>query len=334
MDMMFIHADSNFEEKGVLTEIKSADIEIRQDPEAEYIDNTFSITLDEAIWANDPIYCGDYVYVPNSEWGGVVTLLKHSTEDQTVVIQGATWRGLLFQRRVEPPEGEGYKVLTSVDANEAIRQAVGIKYGSLFSVTSESAGVNVSAQWRYQTVADALHATLRAYGLRLNVTFNNSIPTVILSAEAVDDLTDEIEISQDYGVNFQSETGNIESANHCLALGAGQLASRNVLNVYYYNGQFYTSKPAGLAEADIRTVILDYPNAEDNDELLKSAIERLTEHIPHESINIDQELIDLDAQLGDIIGVRDRLTGMVGTSEISKKILTIIDGVLTIDSEV
>ena len=333
--MIFIHAGADFEEHGVIGEIMSADMEVSQATDAELIDNTFSVTVAESVWEADPILEGHHIYALDSEWGGPVTLVRHSTRDRSVTVQGPTWRGLLFQRRIEPGPGDDYLVLTGVDANAAISAAVGDKYGSLVYVDPAASGITVSAQWRYQTVAGGLHSVLRAYGARLAVRFNNVLDRIELSAEAVDSLTDEIEISQDYGVDFTSVTGNVELANHCLALGSGELAGRTVLNVYRYNGQYYTTRPEGLAYEDLRTVILDYPNAEDADDLLQSAIEKLSETAPEQSITVDQLTAEIsDVELGDLIGVRDRLTGMAAESEITSKILKITDGNLSIDVKV
>lgn len=333
-ELNFIHADAGMAERGMLWHVRQADMEIDQSAGAELISNTWSLTIAEPEWEADPIEIGHFIYAPGTEWGGPVTNVLHSTEEATVTLQGPTWRGLLFQRRIEPPAGSAYLVLNRVDANEAIRTAIGSKYGSLFSPEQGTAGIVVSAQWRYQTVAGGLHSVLRSAGARLKLSFDNVNATVKVSAESVNDLTDIVEISQDYGVNFTSQKGNIEYANHCLALGNGQLEERAVLNVYFYNGQYYTARPADMQEEDLRTVLLDYPNAEDADELLTSAIERLQEKSLIQSIKIDSELIGLDAQLGDIIAVRDRLTGMAATSEVVRKILTIQDARLSISTEV
>lgn len=332
--LIFIHANAEFEEQGVLSAILSADMEVDQSVGAELIDNTWSITISADAWEQDPVRIGDYVYAPGTEWGGPVTTLQNSTSEGSITLQGPTWRGLLFQGRIEPPAGEAYLVLNNVDANEAIDTAIGDKFGGLFNVPSAASGISVSASWRYQTIAGGLHSALRAAGARLVLVFNNLTGKVDISATTVDDLTDEVEISQDYGVNFVSTDGNIQFANHCLALGSGQLTARIVLNVYAYNGQYYTTKPAGMTDAEIRTVLLDYPNTEDQQELLRVAIERLEEKAAVQSIRIDAELIGLNAELGDLIGVRDRLTGMTATSEVVRKILTITDGRIVVSTEV
>lgn len=331
--LTWIHADAQLRELRVLNEITAADMQIDISAGAQLIDNTWSVTVPEDLWSLAPILEGHYIYSPGTEWGGPVTLIRHDTAAQAVTLQGPTWRGLLYQKRIYPPAGEGYLEITD-DANSLIAQVVGSVFGSLFTVESASAGVTVTAKYRYQSMAAGLENTLRKYGLRLGIVFDNTAPAVILSAEPVNDLEQTVEISQDYGVDFVSQIGNVELANHCLALGSGELAERMVLNVYRVGTTCYLTRPESLPESAVRTAVLDYPNAETEDDLMQSAIETLQEHAPAQSIDVNELKIDVSADLGDRIPVRDRVTGLTATSEIINKILTIQNGTTAISMKV
>lgn len=329
--LTFYHANADLEEQGVLDDILELDISVDIGVNADAIDNSFSITVSESLWKRQPILNGHMIYVPDTEWGGIVTNIVHSTREGTVKIEGTTWRGILHQVIVEPPSGQAYVVLSGVDANEAIRTAVNGRLPGLIAVDPGNAGVNVSARWRYATVANALNNTFSDYDLRLDVVFDNVSGKVILSAKPVNELTDEVELSQDYGVDFTSSDGRSITYNRCLALGSGELTERTVLSVYWKDGTYYTEKPSDWDDAEERTVILDYPNAEDQSDLIKSAKERLSEYVPVKSIDIDQITVDIDTQLGDIIGAKDRLTLMEGQSRVVRKILKISNGTIKID---
>lgn len=334
MDMIFIHADSDMAEIGVLNEISEADIEICTRLDAELIDNSFAFTLPEAAWSEDPILEGHFVYCSGSEWGGVVTQVDHDTAAHTVQVLGVTWRGLLFQKVIEPPAGEAYRRVNDVDANAAIREVVGDSFGSMVVVESASCGTNITAQWRYQTYAAGLHKALKASGLRLAVTFTSADAHVTLAAVPVVDHSDEIDFSQDYGVDFTSSSGKLEQYNHCIGLGSGELTERMVLHLYRVGSAYYSGKPADWDKATERTVILDYPNVESEAELMSSMVDRLSSYAPTKSISIDQVTVGEDVALGDVVGARDRLTGMVGAAEIVRKILTIKNGQLKIEAKV
>lgn len=331
--LTWIHADENLREINVLDLIKSADIQVKTAPGAKLIDNSFSIVLPENEWQKNPVNAGHYIYAPGTEWGGPVALVRHNTADGTITLEGPTWRGLLYQRRIYPPAGQGYLTFSNVDANTLISLIVGDSFGSLFTVTSTALGVLVSASYRYQSYADGLQDTLRDYGLRLSVVYDNARQTVVLSAQNTNDLTNDIEVSQDYGLQFISSIGNVEYANHCLALGSGELAEREVLNVYVTENGYTVSQPPTLATEDIRTILLDYPNAESTDALLKSAIKTLQEHAAVNGLTVG-DLQDINAEMGDIVSVRDRVTGLVGTAEIGNKILTISNGTTKISMQI
>ena len=262
-------------------------------------------------------------------------MIKHVTASHQVTVQGPTWRGLLYQRRIYPPAGQGYKVITDEDAEDLIADVVGQSMGTIFAIGGELSGVTVSARYRYQSYAVGLQTVLADNGLRLDIVFDNTSPdpAAILSAKPITTLED-VEISQDYGINFTSLIGNVEYANHCLALGAGELEERTVLEVYRVGNAYYTMRPTTLPIEDLRTVLLDYGAAETADELMKSAIERLEATAPKQSIEINELPLGLEMNLGDQINVRDRLTGLVALSEVTQKILTIKQGVTKIDTEI
>lgn len=333
MDMMFIHADADRAEVGVLTDIKDSDIEICIASDAAISDNSFSFTLDEDVWAREPITNGHYIYAPGTEFGGLVSLITHNTSLRTVTLRGATWRGMLFQKVIEPPAGEAYKTVNGIDANAAILAVVGATFGDMMTVSSSVCGTDITAQWRYDTYASGLHKALAANGLRLAVVYNNVIGAVILSAEPVVDYSDEIDLSQDYGVDFTTQDGRLDQYNRCIGLGRGELTERMVASAYRVGDTYYASKPAGWTDAEERSVVLDYPNVETSDELMKATVARLREFAPEGSISIDQVAVSVDVELGDIVGARDRLTGMVAKSAIIRKILTVRNGELKIEAK-
>ena len=332
--LTWIHADENLDEIRELISIDEADMQIDIRSSAGLIDNTWSITVSEKVWSEAPILEGHYIYSPRTEWGGPVTMIKHVTRSKKVILQGPTWRGLLYQRRIYPPAGEGYLVFNNVDASDLIRDVVGESFGTLFALPFSPVGVNVSARFRYQSYAVGLQTVLADAGLRLGISYYPSVKFAALNAETITRLTNTVEISQDYGIDFTSEIGNVELANHCLALGGGELEEREVLEVYRVGDEYYTLRPESLPVEAIRTVLLDYGSAESTNDLMKSAIDRLEQTAPKQSISINEMNLDVDMQLGDQLNVKDRLTGLEALSEVTQKVLTIKQGLTKIDTQI
>lgn len=324
--LRWIAATSSFVELCQYREIEKVDCEISQGTNAKTIDNTFSITINDAEWASNRVPIGGYIYSPHTEFGGQITLIRHSTSEHTITMEGPTWRGLLFQKVIEPPSGQAYLTFEDVDILSVVRTVIGNKFGSLFTVASGSYGKNVTVNFRYQTIAGGLHKLLRENGLRLKLEFDNIVHTVNVGVESVGDMTDSIELSQDYGIDLTSTQGNTEVTNHCIALGQGNLENRTRIDVYRVGTEYFTNKPASLSVEQLRTIVYDYPNAESNEELLNGAIDRLQETAPANEIKLDEVDLGESVSLGDLIGIRDRLTGMHGTAEVVGKICSVSDG--------
>lgn len=326
MDMILVHADEDRAELRAITSVLSLDMELRTDPDAELVDNSFQIVLPEAEFRKYPVLPGHYLYIPGTEWGGPVTELTHSTADRTVTLAGPTWRGLLFQRVIEPPQNEAYLVITNQDAAELVRQAVGTLYGSLYRLP-ENSGILASAAWRYNVVGKALHKSLHQAGAALRIAYDPAQLQAVLSVTAERDLSDTIELSQDYNVPFTSRFGRVETCNHCLALGSGELLDRMIRNYWLQDdGTVVGTKPQTWDDAQTRTVLLDYSNAESEADLYKSAVDRLTETGPRSEIVLDELSIADQVDLGDTVAVRDRLTGITAKAYIARKILTLKNG--------
>lgn len=300
--MELIHADANLIEQQSLLDFKLWDVV--SGLSSEYESNDFELTVPETVWLNHPIVKGDFIYEPGTEWGGRVEGIRHVESD--VQLTGPTWRGLLARKIISPPSGQAYRTITSADANTAINTLVGLSLGDLFEVESDPAGVNVSGQFRYTNLLSGLHTMLDQYGLRLKVAFANK--KVVLSAEAIQDLSDDTELSQDYAAQIESEQSDAEAYNHVIALGSGELTDREVIERYRDDDGVISDTPLPTGLDDKQTV-LDFPNAESTEELEKSAIERLISYMPTKNIQI----VLTQAQglnLGDLVGGRDRVTGL------------------------
>ena len=81
---------------------------------------------------------------------------------------------------------------------------------------------------------------------------------VVLSAAAVTDYSNTIDLSQDYGVNMVATMGGYDRYNHIIALGAGELTERDVLHVYRNdNGSLTTVAPAWAGTAADHVAVYD-----------------------------------------------------------------------------
>lgn len=270
----------------------------------EYKSNNWQLSIPQEAWSAMPIVKGHYLYEPGTEWGGRVEGVKSLADE--IILTGPTWRGLLSRKIISPPVGQAYKVIDSMDANAAIAALVDSSLGDLVKVKQEISGATVSGQFRYANLLGGIQSMLTQHGLRLSVEYIDR--TVWLSALKIQDLSDENELSQDYSVDIESEDNESEAYNHVIALGQGELTSRQVVHRYRHPDGSVTSDPLPSGIED-KQMVLDFPNAESAEELIKSADEKLIESSPvsHVGLRISE---DLDLNLGDLVGGRDYVTGL------------------------
>lgn len=331
--MELIHADSLLNEIGFVRDLVGFDAEISQDINADLSDNTFELIVGEDVWESNPILTGHYVYADGTEWGGRVEGIKHSTKSGQLVLTGPTWRGMLFRKVIEPDTGEAYKTVTAMDANAMLTELIDLNMTILFSVSTESSGISVTGSWRYENLLTGIERVLAEYGLALRITYNSSIKRAVLSAEPVEDLSETIDLSQDYGADLVSISGGYGAYNHVIALGSGELADRTVLHLYRLSdGTITTTAPAWAGTPDDIVTNYDYPNAEDATKLLQDATKKLQGYAKPDSVSISTAEIDLE--LGDTVSARDRLTGMVAIATVYGKILKLDERGETIETRV
>lgn len=331
--MELIHADSLLNEVGFVRDLISFDAEISADVNADLADNTWALVIGEDAWSADPILVGHYVYVDGTEWGGRVEGIRHSTKSGELTLTGPTWRGMLYRKVIEPDTGDAYRTVTAVDANVMLTELIETGMTVLYSVSDAVAGVNVTGAWRYENLLTGIERVLDEYGLALRIAYSSTIKRAILSAELVEDLTDTVDLSQDYGADMVTEAGGYGAYNHVIALGSGELAARTVLHLYRLSdGTITSTAPAWAGSPDDLAIIYDYPNAEDATKLLQDATKRLQSYAKPDSVAISSA--DVDLELGDIVSARDRLTGMVAIATVYGKILKLDERGETIETRV
>lgn len=319
--MDLIHANGEKTEIGFVDDFVKFDAEISAEATVEK--NRFDLTMDESVWAREPIECGHYLYVPGTEWGGPVEKIKHSTKTGQIVLSGPTWRGMLARKIVEPPSGASYLVLNHVEANAALLNLIGDKFGDFFEIDSATTGITISGEFRYAVLLAAIEAAFGASALAIACAYDNVARKARIGARQIEDYSSLVDLSQDYGIYLTSQEGGLESYNHAIALGRGELTDREVIHVYRLdNGTITTTDPGNRGERDLCT-IYDYPNAESSEELLKGAKKLLRESVPARSVEMDTSETGLSLELGDKVSARDRLTGLVTVATVKGKTLVV-----------
>lgn len=320
-----ILADKNFRD---IRPVMDAGIDIETGDQ----DNSFEVKIRRDKW-DERYTFGNVFYIKNTEYGGVISEIDTDTSLDTISLLGMTWRGNLDKKIIRPPSGQDYATATG-ELNEVIAQLVQGQFGEYFMVSQEDTGVRVTGYQfeRYCTMLYGIRKMLKSVGHRLRIRYiqqeRGQPGYVELAAVPIVDYSEEIELSQDSRLNFTFKN-NRGGVNHLICLGKGELQERQVIDLYVQeNGtigstQYYT----GLQE-----IAQTYEDTStETEELEEKGREKLQELMNSTAFSMDVESLDLDIEIGDIIGGRDYLTGMYAKKPIAKKIYRVEDGTASLE---
>lgn len=319
--LKFIIANKNGEELGYIKDADRIDIDLGET-------NDFELQLSADDWTQEFYNWRYRIYIPNTEYGGLLEERRTSTAENTVTWAGYTWRGLLSQKIIQPPSGQSHMTVSG-DANEIIKTILGERFGALFVADSKKSGINVKSYKfdRYCTILDGLEKMLQQYGARLKLYYKQGTPggmdgAVHVCAVPVTDWSGQLEYSQDGRIDFTTKDYR-KGTNHLICAGEGEGENREILHLYVQKdgsigeNRYYT----GLDE---REALYSYTSVEDTEQLKKEGMERLRELMNYTEMVPFVSNADID--LGDVVGGRDRLTGMSIQQPVVNKILRTQDG--------
>lgn len=292
--------------------------------------NDFQVNLSYGTW-DDRIQIGKRLYIPGTEYGGIIKYIQSDTTTGIITLKGFTWRGYLAKRIIIPPSGADYYI-ASGDLNSIIRNLVSIPG---FEVAQNASGASVSNYKfnRYIDMASGLQRLCESVGYRLNIRYVQTEASGYVLVEAVraGNYGSTIEYSQDSMINFDSIDDQM-GANHLICLGKGELKNRLVVHLYAdKNGNISQTQTITGIDEIIQT--FDNSGAE-AETLVETGTRRLKEIIGGKSFTPSLNDVNTELFLGDIISGRDYITGNATTRPIADKIVKRETGWITIDYKI
>lgn len=271
------------------------------------------------------------IYVPGTEFGGLVGYMRTTNKSDVVSNKGYTWRGLLTLGIISPPAGSSYKVVSG-DANAILAGLLGDYMGGIFTIPAETSGITITDYQfpLYCTLLTGITGMLEEYGAKLRIIAEKPAHggEVVITIDAVESATIETMYSQESPV-LLTYTDNRLGINHLICLGGGELQERTRVDLYVQadggigTTQYYT----GLDE---RTAVYDYSNAESEANLVRYGKLRLKSIMTGKSLTIDNSAVDGD--VGDYVSAY--YNGASASVRITEKILTITGGKWKYESKI
>lgn len=287
-------------------------------------ENDFELTVDRLIDA------GSYVYFDGSECGGIVDALKDNLKrgESTLTYSGRTWHGILADKILEPDKGKDYLTVSGT-ASSVIGSLISrVGLDAVFdAVDAPTAGAQTIKSYQFDRYVDAysgLRKMCAASGLKLRLAYASG--KVRVWAEPAAHYGDSIDSDL---IDFDA-TRTWRKPNHLIGLGKGDLAARVVVH-WYADAKGNVSQTQSLRGVDEITQVYDYSNAE-TAELNQKTCEKLQDLQSEGEVKVTvHEDSGIAFDVGDTVTARDNLTGITVNATISKKIVKVSDGVLSVD---
>lgn len=286
--------------------------------------NDFQINLNYGTW-DERIQIGKKIYIPGTEYGGIIMYIQSATNTGSITLKGFTWRGYLGHRIISPPAGSDYCIVSG-ELNSVIASLVSIPG---FRVETKSTGRTVNYQFkRYVDVASGLEAMCESVGYRLDLKYVQTEDSgyVLVQALPVGNFGGTIEYSQDSMIDFDS-VNNQMGVNHLLCLGKGELKDRIVVHLYA-DSSGNISQTQTITGVDEIVQVYDNSGAE-LETLVESGTTKLKELISTQSFTPSIKDSGTELYLGDIVSGIDYITGNSVTKPIISKIVKRTMGALS-----
>lgn len=290
-------------------------------------ENDYEIKVRRDQWREEYTF-GNVFYIKDTEYGGIIGEVDTSTAEDTISLLGRTWRGMLDKKIIRPPTGQDYK-RASGELNAVLGELITEQFDDYFVVSQDDTGVSLANYQfdRYCTLLSGINKMLKSVGYRLKIRYvqqeRGQPGYVELSSAPIVDYSEQIELSQDSQLNFTFKNCR-NGVNHLICLGKGELQDRQVIDLYVQEDGSIGSEQYYKGIQEIAATYED--TSSETDELEEKGREKLLELMNSTSFTMDVESLNMDVEIGDIIGGRDYLTGLYAKKPIVKKIYRVEGG--------
>lgn len=319
MDLIF--TNELHEDEGVMHDF-TLDLAFGKD------ENDFELTVDSN---NHCCTAGCFVYIENTEYGGIIDNIKVVTKDEKIVYSGRSWHGILGSKIVKPDTGSSHYVVSG-EANSAIASVIGrIGLSELFSASEEDSGLTLN-NYQFDRYIDAyggITKMLESVSGKLKFVFSegkvviSALPSIDYSENEQFD-NDQVEMEIEKKMNF---------VNHLVCLGKGELTDRLILHLYADANRNISESQTFFGLDEIEETY-DSNGSDTEEKLKESGTKKFKELLSDGKADIDFDAESTDYDIGDIVGSKEIITGIEVKEKITKKIVTISKGTTNIEYKV
>lgn len=263
-------------------------------------------------------------FCSGTEYGGLIRSPHPVTANNIVKLTGPTWRGILNQRAMNPLKN-AYVYLDG-EANSVLSSHI-IKLGlsDIFSVSPEDSGINFN---HYKVplqsmLLDAFDNALEELGARIEIKYVQGDADdkgyVCLRTVPITDHSENIEMSEDGSVKLDILDYK-NGINHLICLGSGELEERQRVDLYAWPDGSIQKIPY-YTGMDLIEQYYENNSVDSLEELEKEGRKKFEDLKDYKQLRIS--VSDIDLELGDIVGGRERITDIYMAAPVVRKILNV-----------
>lgn len=308
-----IVADNFGREKGFLKGSEGLDLEIGEN-------NDFELEMPMSDYVQMNYQFGDRIYIPGTEYGGIIEDRETSTLEDTVFLRGYTWRGMLEYKMIKIPAGQNSLTVTG-EANAVIARLMEGWFPNLVHVADEDSGFMITS-YIFKDYTDGLTGfteMLKTVGAKLELVYDQ-LPysgRVVIKAVPGNDFSEDIEYSNDNKVHFTTKDYRM-GMNHLICLGKGEPKTRIKVDLYM-DSDGHVSENQTYYDEQEKIAIYKSDNEEERTKLVEEGTKKLKELWNYKELNMSVQ--DIDVAIGDVVGGRERITGLYMKKPVTDKIL-------------
>ena len=284
--------------------------------------------------------CGAWIYYDGTEWGGIVdkVTIDETGDAVEVTYSGRTWHGVLASHVLCPDEGQAY-LAYDYDPHELLDIILdNAQLKDVFEVGWDESLETISGRfYRYMNAWDALKIELWRHGMRLDLK-KKSGGLVVIQPVSATDYSGEY-YSDQFTFAVEKE---MRPVNHLIALGSGELGSREVVHLYAdEEGNIGTEQMlyGSMERTEVyQTSATDSPtdsSTSEDDTLTGQATAKLKE-LQGSGSDIDITVAEtLGAHVGDLVAAHSVNAAASVTGTVNKIVLNVNEqGAATISYEI
>lgn len=218
--MDLIYTNKNKEDMGIIQDF-SLDMAYGSD------ENNFEL---QKFFSNDELENGSFIYVDNTEYGGIIDAVKDDTSSDNITYTGRTITGILNSKIIIPDTATGYFAVEGY-ANEIIKELVDRCELSNIVLVNETVGNDIYIpyyEFSYDYLYDGLRKMLSSFSAKLKFKFSGS--KILLWAENIVDYSTDEEFD-DSQISFTAAK-IYNSVNHLICVGSDDLLNNYCIHLF------------------------------------------------------------------------------------------------------